>query len=310
MAYWGKIFLLSGATCAVTLGYLRWSKWEETIEDEVSSDCEGKTFDVQKVILPPSYTIKVAKFSLIITGAYLALRLFKEGFRGGVYYALSLSTLLLNYTNKTIAGWKLGSVLAAGGCFLTTAYVVRMIGTELGYFLLCNVIVAAPAGYCFYVNVRENQGRITKKISSIPDSSWYKNMEKLFSPQSLGQRWSDHDVNGSGLSMEEVKNLVDELLAIGLDSTVDGLGNYFPEGTAANNYVVTAVKSSVRELASSFLESLNLEAGRRITKEEFLAIASTSYLADSVRKLLAQLAQTTSISGAIGLARSFNAIGV
>lgn len=307
MPYWGNIFMYSAATCALTLGYLRYSKWEETIEDEINSECEGKTSDVQKVLLPPRYTIVVAQISLVTTGLYLALRLFKEGFRGGVYYLVSLSTLLLNWcTNKKISGIKLGSVLAAAGCCLTTTFVLRTIGTEVGYFVLCNVLVAAPAVYCSYVNFRANQDRISKKLSSIPDSTWYKNMERLFSPQSLAQRWSEHDVNGSGLSLEEVRKLVDELLAIALDSTVNGLNNYFPEGTAANNYVVAGVKTAVRELASRFFESIDLEAGRRISKEEFLTIFSASYVLDSVRKLLAQ---TTSISGALGLARSFNVIG-
>jgi len=307
MTHWSKFLVLSGATCVATLGYVLYNEKEKTSEEGELSDPEESGLISQ--LRPPAYIVKLLKVSLATSGAYLFWRLFKTMARVITFYGFSLGTLLLNKTAARLGNWKLGSIMAATGCFFTTAYFMQAVGSEVGWFLFCNALVSAPAVYCISQKMSTRQELISRQLTSIRDSDQLRGFLNTFSQENLEAQWVKYDPNGRGLEVEEVKVIVDELVGNALNRGVDALENQCQESIPMR-YIVGAIVpylkdlSRVEKLSGSIFEKIEMSTNGRIYKEEFMTISETS------GKALKELfSQSMSISGAIGLARKFNSIG-
>jgi len=308
MPHWGKLFLISSATCAVMAGYIRYRIQEDESEETKLQDREGST--LLDLIRPPQYTVTAVKISACTTGAYLSLRLIKVASKGLFYYTISLSTLMLNYIPISVLDFKLGSILAPLGIFLTSAYFLRTVGTEVSYFAICNTLVAAPALYAMYQNALTSRDRIVRQLTNLKDGEGILELKKSFTKQNLEDRWRRRDPHNRGLSVDEVKSLVDEIAGNVLDNAMEILKNYVPVGTKGD-YIASKAKGYIEENLEKATALLLKEQPRgvKIRKDEFLQISEMAIplLINSFNKTLSQM---TSISGALALAKDFNSIGL
>jgi len=305
MTHWSKLLVLSGATCVATLGYM-WYHEKESFEQEGElSDPEESGLISQ--LRPPPYTVQVLKVSLGISGVYLTWRLFKATARVVTFYGISLGTLLLNGTSMRLAGWKVGSILAATGCFFTTAYFMQAVGSEVGWFLFCNVLVGVPAAYCISQKITTRQELISRKLSSFRESNKFREMVHTFSQKNLEAHWMKHDPRNRGLRVEQVKIIVDDLVGNVLSGGVDALEEQCQDSVSMK-YILESIaphlKDRSEKLSESIFERIKSTTGDKIYKEEFLTLSETS--AKTIREMFSQ---SMSITGAIGLARKFNRIG-
>jgi len=307
MPHWGKLFLISGATCAIMAGYIRQKKQQNQSGETEVHDCEGLT--LLDIIRPPQYTVTAVKISACLTGAYLTWRLLRVASNGLFYYTISLSTLLLNYTPISVSGFKLGSIIAPAGIFLTTAYFLRSIGTELAYFAICNALVGAPALWSMFENTRTSRDRILSQLTNLQDSEGILELKNSFTKQNLEDQWKRRDPMNRGLSMEEVESLVDEIVGNVLETAMELLKNYFPKGTSGD-YILSRAKGYVEGNLGKATSMLlkDQPRGIRIKRDEFLKISEEAIplLVDCFNKTLSQM---TSISGAFAMAKDFNSIG-
>jgi len=307
MPHWGKVFLISGATCAIMVGYIRQKKQQDQSEETKVHEREGST--LLDIIRPPQYTVTAVKISVCTTGAYLTWRLLRVASNGLFYYTISLSTLLLNYTPITVSEFKLGSIIAPVGIFLTTAYFLRSIGTELAYFALCNLLIGAPALYSMFENARTSRDRILSQLTNLQDSEGILELKNSFTKQNLEDQWRRRDPRNRGLSIEEVESLVDEIVGNVLENAMEILKNYFPEGTTGD-YILSRAKGYVEVNLGKATSMLLKEQPRgiKIKRDEFLKISEEAIplLIDCFNRTLSQM---TSIGGAFAMAKDFNSIG-
>jgi len=299
--------VLSGATCAVTLGYMWHNNKEMTDQEGEPSDPEESGLLSQ--LKPPLYTVKILKVSIFTSGAYLTWRLFWATAKVTTFYGISLGTLLLNKTSMTIGSCKLGSILAATGCFCTTAYFMQSVGSEIGCFLLCNTLVSIPAAYCISKNISARQELISRELTNIRESRSFQDVLATFSQQNLETQWMKYDPQDKGLKVEKVKKIVDVLVGNALSRAVDSLEEQCSESIPMK-YILGSIgpllkdQSRVEKLSSSIFEKIESTSGDTIYRKEFLVISETS-----IRTLREMFSQSMSITGAIGLARKFNRIG-
>jgi len=308
MPHWGKLFLISGATCALMAGYIRHSKQQDQSEETKVLDREGST--LLDIIRPPQYTVTAIKISACTTGVYLTWRLLRVTSEGLFYYSVSLSTLLLNFTPISVLDFKLGSILAPIGIFLTSAYFLRSVGTELAYFTICNALIGAPALYGMYENARMSRDRIIRQLTNFQDGDGILELKRCFTKQNLEDRWRRRDPRNRGLSVEEVESLVDEIVGNVLENAMQILQSYSPVGTSGD-YILSRAKGYI-EVNLGKATSLLLKEqprGTRIKRDEFLKISEQA-IPLLVNCLNETLSQMTSISGALALAKDFNSIGL
>lgn len=311
MSHWSKLLVLSGTTCAVTVGYVLYNEKENPTEEQEGELSLGESEEsgLYSELKPPLCTTKVLKVSLVTTGVYLTWRLFATTARVVTFYGISLCTLLLNKTSMRVGRLKLGSILAAAGCFFTTAYFMQSVGTEVGWFLLCNALVGIPAAYCISQKLTTNQDLITRRLTSIRESDQFRDVLGTFSQQNLEAQWLKHDPYDKGLKVDEVKKIVDEIVCNMLNIGVDALENQCRE-VSLMNYIMGSIaphlkdRSRVEKLSQSIFNKIDVPTAGIIYKEEFLTISETS-----TKTLKEMFSQSMSFTGAVGLARKFNRIG-
>jgi len=306
-SHWGRLFLVSGATCAVLMAFRKYSR-KEIPEEEIYDD-EGSP-KLLDLISPPKYTIKVSKIAFLATSLYLSWRLIVVSFRVGIFYALSFSTLWFNYYTKLkVYHWKLGSVLAAGGCFITSAYFFKAIGSEFVYYMLCNLLASAPAGYCVYQNVSMRKNDIQRRLDSFQDSEKFKRIMSSVSPSNIENHWKKRDPKNKGLTAEEVEKLVDELVENMMHNVMDVFNEHFPEGTYANLFLRgLPIRKYVETFTKMILADKDLFVGGKIKMEDF-----QNYFGRKIptiyQKLKSLITETSSLTGAIRFAGTLNSFG-
>lgn len=305
MAHWGKLFFLSGATCIGTAGYLYWNREKQehihvekmSREDSSMSERCHEGVSLWNSLFPPSWTFTVMKISAYLSGAYLAIRLLREGFRGGVYYALSLSFLSLNLTGIKIGRVKLGALLAATGCFFTTAYSLRAVSSDIGCFFLCNFVVSCPALWYFYVNAKEEEDRVKNSCSEFLSRC----------KTTLEEEWAKSDQENGGLSIDEVE-----------DFTVEIAGNVWDESVKVLNIEEKSLLNILnmsKPLATKWFGGITktilideLDSEGKIKIENFLKIYEHALKA--TLGFCKDMVSTTSPSGFMNLLGRLNSFGI
>jgi len=313
------MFLFSGAVSLASLGALYYNnklqqaKHGERISiatAEGKSEHEFKICDPEgaslwEILAPPRWTTHIAAASLIPPAFYLSGRILNEGFRGGFWYIISLTPLLLNWVEtRRIGGYKIGSILSVIGLCLTTASCLKVAGGDMGSFVLCGALSSIAPAYCLYDNFCNSDARVRDLLSSY---SWV----------NFQAQWDELDQDGEGLSEGEVQELASNFVTNILDTFVGGWkfqGREMIRKVYA--YMRPLIEDNIEQLVSTVLEEKrprNQNDGRmvkrKLTKDEFLQIF-TEALQDLPKHCSLLVTKTTSVQGAFELAKTLDNIGL
>jgi len=266
--------------------------------------CDPEDASLWEMLAPPRWTTHIATASLIPPAFYLSGRILNEGFRGGFWYIMSLTPLLLNWTDVgRIGGYKIGSLLSVIGLFLTTASCLKVAGGDMGSFVLCGVLSNITPAYCLYNNFCKSSARVQDVLSSY---SWV----------NFQAQWDELDTDKEGLSEEDVQKLVVQFVTNILDTFVEGW-TFQGRERISNVYenMRPLIKDNVAKLVVTVLDEKRpgkIVDGKlvkpKMKKAEFLVIA-TDAIQDVPKYGALLAAKTTTVTGALEIARHFDSFG-
>jgi len=269
--------------------------------------CDPEGASLWEILAPPRWTTHIAAAALIPPAFYLSGRILNEGFRGGFWYIMSLTPLMLNWTEiGRIGGYKIGSILSSIGLCLTTASCLKVAGNDMGSFVLCGALSSITPAYCLYDNFSNSSARVQDLVSSY---SWV----------NFQAQWDERDTDREGLSEEDIQDLVASFVTNILDKLVSGWK--FTQGENIRNvyaaYMRPLIKDNVNKLVTTLLdekrsrdeqrsrdESEGIMVKPKLKKEDFLDIFT-----QSIKDLPFLMSKTTSVKGGLEIAKIFDHIG-